>query len=133
MISNGRKLKYKMYPIEDGDSELSIREIEVFMKYCMIIVTFADENEAEKIVSELLDRKLIACAQLQDIRSRYVWKGEQVRDNEVLAFLKTRAQLYGEVEKCVRSLHSYEVPEIIALPIDKGLPEYLGWIEENTD
>ena len=51
------------------------------MKYCMIIVTFADEDEAERVVSELLDRKLIACAQMQDIRSRYVWKGEQVRDN----------------------------------------------------
>ena len=103
------------------------------MKYCMVVVTFEDENEAERIVSELLDRRLIACSQMHDIRSRYVWKGEQVRDNEVLAFLKTRAELYEKVEECVRNLHSYEVPEIIALPIEKGLPEYLRWIEKNTD
>ena len=102
------------------------------MKYCMMIVTFTDENEADRIVTELLDRKLIACAQMQDIRSRYVWKGEQVRDREVLVFMKTKAALYSKVEECVRDMHSYEVPEIIAGPIDKGLPEYLRWIDENT-
>ena len=102
------------------------------MKYCMMIVTFTDENEADRIVTELLDRKLIACAQMQDICSRYVWKGEQVRDREVLVFMKTKAALYSKVEECVRDMHSYEVPEIIAVPIDKGLPEYLGWIDENT-
>ena len=102
------------------------------MKYCMMIVTFTDENEADRIVTELLDRKLIACAQMQDIRSRYVWKGEQIRDREVLVFMKTKAALYSKVEECVRDMHSYEVPEIIAVPIDKGLPEYLGWIDENT-
>ena len=103
------------------------------MKYCMMIVTFADENEAEKVVTELMERKLIACAQMQDIRSRYVWKGEQVRDSEVLVFMKTRADLYAKVEECVRSLHSYEVPEIIAVPIENGLPEYLAWIDEDTE
>lgn len=102
------------------------------MKYCMMIVTFTDENEADRIVTELLDRKLIVCAQMQDICSRYVWKGEQVRDREVLVFMKTKAALYSKVEECVRDMHSYEVPEIIAVPIDKGLPEYLGWIDENT-
>jgi len=101
------------------------------MKYCMIIVTFADEDEAERVVSELLDRKLIACAQMQDIRSRYIWKGEQVRDNEVLTFMKTQTDMYANVEECVRALHSYEVPEIIAVPIERGLPEYLGWIENS--
>ena len=101
------------------------------MKYCMMIVTFTDENEADRVVSELLDRKLIACAQMQDIRSKYVWKGEQVRDSEVLVFMKTRADLYAKVEECVRGMHSYEVPEIIAVPIEKGLPEYLTWIDDN--
>lgn len=102
------------------------------LKYCMIIVTFADEAEAEKIVSELLSEKLIACAQLQDIKSRYIWKGELVKDKEVLAFLKTRRERYDEVEARVKELHSYEVPEIICLPIEKGLRKYLEWIDEST-
>ena len=105
----------------------------VFMKYCMVIVTFADEAEADRIISVLLEDRLIACAQLQEIKSRYIWKGGQIRDTEVLAFLKTRAGLYETVEARIRELHSYEVPEIICVPVDKGLPEYLAWIDENTD
>ena len=103
------------------------------MKYCMVIVTFADEPEAEKIISVFLADRLIACAQLQDIKSRYIWKGGQVRDSEVLAFLKTRSGLYETVEARIRELHSYEVPEIICVPVEKGLPEYLAWIDENTE
>ena len=103
------------------------------MKYCMVIVTFADEAEADRIISVLLEDRLIACAQLQEIKSRYIWKGGQVRDSEVLAFLKTRAGLYEAVEARVRELHSYEVPEIICVPVEKGLPEYLALIDENTE
>lgn len=102
------------------------------MKYCMIIVSFADKDEAEKIVSELFERRLIACAQLQDVQSRYVWKNKLEKDSEVVAFIKTGADLYDKVEKCVRELHSYDVPEIIALPVEKGSGEYLKWIDENT-
>lgn len=102
------------------------------MKYCVVIVTFANEDEAERIVDELLDRRLIACAQLQAVKSRYVWKGERVKDDEVLAFLKTKVELYEDLEASVRKLHSYEVPEIIALPVEGGLHEYLKWIDEST-
>ena len=54
------------------------------------------------------------------------------RDDEVVAFLKTRAELYDRVEACVKEMHSYEVPEIIAVPIEKGSEDYLKWIDENT-
>lgn len=102
------------------------------MKFYMIIVSFADADEAERVVSELFERRLIACAQLQDVRSRYVWQGKLERDDEVVAFLKTRAELYDRVEACVKEMHSYEVPEIIAVSIEKGSKDYLKWIEENT-
>ena len=103
------------------------------MKYCMIMVTFPDEVEAEKIISGLLNRGLIACAQLQEIKSRYIWKGEQIRDNEVLVFLKTRADMYEDVETYIKSQHSYEVPEIICVPVERGVSEYLSWIDECTE
>ena len=102
------------------------------MKYYMIIVSFADADEAERVVSELFERRLIACAQLQDVRSRYIWKGKLEKDDEVVAFLKTKAELYGRVETCVKEMHSYEVPEIIAVPIEEGSEDYLKWIDENT-
>ena len=102
------------------------------MKYCMIVVSFADEDESERIISELFERRLVACAQLQNVQSRYMWKGKLERDDEVVAFLKTRAELYDRVEACVKEMHSYEVPEIIAVPIEKGSEDYLKWIDENT-
>lgn len=102
------------------------------MKYCMIVVSFADEDESERIISELFERRLVACAQLQNVQSRYMWKGKLERDDEVVAFLKTKAELYDRVEACVKEMHSYEVPEIIAVPIEKGSEDYLKWIDENT-
>ena len=103
------------------------------MKYCMIIVTFPNKAEADKIIDKLLGESLIACAQMQDINSRYVWKGEIVTDNEVLVCMKTRADLYDKIEKVIRSTHSYEVPEIICIPIEKGFKEYLDWIDESVN
>ena len=105
----------------------------MIMDYCMMIVTFADEAEAEAVTEKLFSRKLVACAQFQDVKSRYVWKGELVKDTEVLAFFKTKTGLYDEAEALIREMHSYEVPEIICLPVEKGLAEYLAWIDENTD
>ena len=102
------------------------------MKYCMIVVSFADEDESERIISELFERRLVACAQLQNVQSRYMWKGKLERDDEVVAFLKTKAELYDRVEACVKEMHSYEVPEIIAVPIEKGSEDYLKGIDENT-
>ena len=103
------------------------------MKYCMIIVTFPDRSEADKTIDKLLEESLIACAQMQDINSRYVWKGEIVSDNEVLVYMKTRAALYDKIEEVIKSSHSYEVPEIICVPIEKGLKEYLDWIDESVN
>jgi periplasmic divalent cation tolerance protein len=70
--------------------------------------------------------------QIVAIRSRYVWKGEVARDAEQLVLVKTRDELFEPVRARIRTLHSYETPEIVALPISAGDVDYLGWLGEAT-
>ena len=77
----------------------------------------------------LVERKLAACVQiLPPITSIYVWKGEVQRENEIMLVAKSTRAKFDEVEKAVRALHSYETPEIIALPIVAGSQSYLSWL-----
>jgi periplasmic divalent cation tolerance protein len=99
----------------------------------VVLVTAASEEEAEKIVYALVGQGLAACANLvRGIESIFFWQGKTCRENEVLIVLKTRADLFEILTNCVKSLHSYAVPEIIALPIVKGSEDYLRWIREST-
>ena len=104
------------------------------MSECIVIlITFSAEKDAQTIIKELLNKKLIACANiLSPIQSHYEWKGKLVIETEVLTLLKTRRDLFPEVVHNVRSHHSYEVPEIIAIPILDGSKEYLDWIIQET-
>jgi periplasmic divalent cation tolerance protein len=96
-------------------------------------MTMTSAEEAERIASHLVRERLVACVNIGcSIRSLYWWKGELCDDGEILCIAKTTADLFDEVAKAVNELHSYEVPEIIFCPIEKGTKEYLGWIAEVT-
>jgi uncharacterized protein involved in tolerance to divalent cations len=98
----------------------------------VILTTTASEAEAETIAEALLAERLAACVQLMPIRSRYVWKGELARDDEILLLIKTRTVLFEPVRARIRALHSYETPEIVMLPASGVDAEYLAWIGAET-
>jgi periplasmic divalent cation tolerance protein len=98
-----------------------------------VFVTCGSEEEALKIARALVDEKLAACANLvSPIRSIYRWEGKVWDEKEWLLILKSQRGKYQELEERVKALHSYSVPEIIALPITEGSSSYLRWIEEMT-
>ncbi len=100
----------------------------------MIIVqtTTATAEEAERIAEILLAEKLAACVQIVAIRSRYVWKGAVERADEQLLLIKTGEALFEPVQARIRAAHSYETPEIVAVPVSAGDAYYLAWVSEVT-
>ncbi|MEM2108622.1 MAG: divalent-cation tolerance protein CutA [Candidatus Bathyarchaeia archaeon] len=98
-------------------------------EYIVVIVTAANRQEAEKIAQYLLKEKLIACANiLGPIFSFFHWEGKIESAEEYLMLMKSRRDLFGKIADAVKALHSYEVPEVIALPIDEGSKSYLAWL-----
>src|SRR2546429_9683359 len=103
-------------------SEQANEQIVVFM-------TAPTAEEAARIAEMLLKRKLAACVQiLPPMTSIYVWKGEVQRESEILLVAKSTRAKFDELEEAVRTIHSYETPEIIALPIVAGSQPYLSWL-----
>jgi periplasmic divalent cation tolerance protein len=90
-------------------------------------------EEADRIAGALVEGKHAACVtRVGPVRSVYRWKGEVERADEVLLIAKTRTDRFEELRRAVLAAHSYEVPEIIALPIEAGETAYLNWIDENV-
>lgn len=99
----------------------------------VIFITCANAPEAEKIAGSLVDQNLIACGNItSNITSIFKWKGNVENEKEVLLIAKSRNGLMKEIIAKVKNLHSYENPEIIAMPIVSGSPEYLEWIAAET-
>ncbi len=101
-------------------------------EYCVVLTTAGTEEEAHRLAGELVSQRLAACVQVLPITSYYVWEGHLNRDPEYLLFIKTTVARYGEVENFIRQHHSYEVPEVVQIPIRQGLDRYLAWVRENT-
>jgi periplasmic divalent cation tolerance protein len=100
----------------------------------VVFVTCGSEEEGLKIANALVEEHLAACANLiSPIRSIYRWEGKISDAKEWLLIIKTQKDRFEELEKKVRSLHSYSVPEIISLPIVEGSSAYLDWIRDNTE
>jgi len=98
--------------------------------YIIIYVTVSKPQEAKKIASSLINKKLAACVNIVDrVESLFWWKGKVDSGKEVLMIIKSKKIKLAAIIKEVRSLHSYEVPEIIALPIIAGDKDYLRWID----
>jgi periplasmic divalent cation tolerance protein len=99
----------------------------------VVLVTCGSEEEALKIANALVENRLAACVNLvAPIRSVYRWEGKIWDEKEWLLIIKTQKHRFEELEKKVKSLHSYSVPEITSLPITEGSSAYLDWIKENT-
>ena len=97
--------------------------------FILVLVTTASKEEAEKIAQELLEGKLIACANIiSPINSRFLWSGKIDCAKECLVVMKSRMDLFGTLVECVKDLHSYKVPEVLALPIVAGSEAYLSWM-----
>ena len=102
-------------------------------KFIMVMVMCSSRSEARKMAGSLLTKKLVACANIVDgIESRFWWKGKIDRANETLLIVKTKKANFKKIEAEVKKMHSYEVPEIIAVPIAAGSKDYLDWIEDST-
>lgn len=95
----------------------------------VVLMTAPNADEATRIADMLVERKLAACVQLLPaMTSIYVWKGEVQRESEILLLAKSTRAKFDELEAAVRAIHSYETPEIIALPIVAGSESYLSWL-----
>lgn len=101
-------------------------------KVLLALSTFPDAETARKISNQLIEEKLAACANiLPAIESIYRWKGKIETGNEVIVFFKTSEERQSAFQQKLRSLHPYEVPEIVFIPVVGGLPEYLRWVTES--
>jgi periplasmic divalent cation tolerance protein len=96
--------------------------------FCVVLTTTDSEEHAERIVDAVLEAKLAACLQLLPIKSCYIWEGRIARDNEVLMLIKAKSTDYDALAACIRTAHTYEVPEIVRLDIAAGDKPYLDWI-----
>lgn len=102
-------------------------------EYVQVLTTAGSEEEAERIAAALVEQRLAACVQVVGpIASRYRWQGKPERAQEWQCLAKTEAALYERVEAAIRALHSYEEPEILAIPILAGSRGYLDWISESV-
>ena len=100
---------------------------------CVVLVTASSRKEGEKIAGALVKEKLAACVNIvSPVASIFSWKGRLCKEREALLVIKTRRALFPRLATRVKALHSYEVPEIIALPIEAGWPEYLKWVAAGT-
>ena len=101
--------------------------------YLIVLTTMPDRAQAEALAGRLLEQKLAACINLlPPMTSMYTWQGRVEKEDEHLMLIKTRTSRYEDLAVTVREHHPYEVPELIAVDIVAGLPEYLDWVGEST-
>jgi len=99
----------------------------------LVLTTLPEREAALKLARALVDKRLAACVNiLSGCTSVYRWEDNVEHAEEVPLLIKTRASRYAELEAAIRSLHPYELPEIIAVPVVQGLADYLGWVAEET-
>lgn len=99
----------------------------------IVLVTAANQGDAVKIGKKVVASKLAACVSIvPGVQSIYRWKGKVLKAQEVLLIMKSTKPRYHALEKTVKAMHTYETPEIIALPIKTGLGQYIEWVHSET-
>lgn len=102
-------------------------------QYYLVVTTVSGLELAEKMSRALVEERLAACVNIADkISSIYSWKGEIVQDKECMLLIKTKKSLFENLKEKIIQLHPYEVPEIIAIPLEKGHKAYFDWIDDST-
>ena len=100
----------------------------------VILCTVPDDNTAVLLGRQLVEEKLAACCNIVPaVRSIYQWEGDICDEAECLMLIKTRADIYERLEKRITELHPYEVPEILAVNVNRGFLNYLNWVDEHVD
>jgi periplasmic divalent cation tolerance protein len=102
------------------------------IKYCIVISTFENHEQAKSIIDIVLEKRVAACIQTIDIGSHYSWNGEVCHDKEVLVLFKTSAHMYDPLKELLEEIHPYETPEILRVDIEDGSKTYLKWIDDIT-
>lgn len=101
-------------------------------EFVVVYTTLPKLRKARQFAKTLVRERLIACANIFKIYSVYPWEGEIEEAREYGVFLKTRGELYPQLESRIKELHPYDVPAIVVLPIEKGSKDFLDWIERET-
>lgn len=103
------------------------------MSTLLVLTNLPDRAAAERMADQLVEKRLAACVNiLAPCRSVYRWKDAVQRDEEHPMLIKTTAERYPALERALREGHPYELPEIIAVPVERGLPAYLDWVAAET-
>ena len=103
------------------------------MATLLVLTNLPDRAAAERLSDALIEKRVAACVNiLAPCRSVYRWKDAVQHDEEHPVLIKTTAERYPEMERALRAGHPYELPEIIAVPIERGLPAYLDWVAAET-
>ena len=103
------------------------------MQSLLVLTNLPDRAAAERLADALIEKRVAACVNiLAPCRSVYRWQGEVQHDEEHPMLIKTTGERYAALEAAIRAGHPYELPEIIALPIERGLPAYLNWVAVET-
>ena len=98
--------------------------------YIQVVTTTDNREVADRIASSALEQQLAACVQISNCMSMYRWKGKIERTEEYICAIKSRTDLYSELKKTIRSVHNYEVPEILATEIKAVGGDYLAWLDQ---
>ena len=103
------------------------------MAVIAVLTNLPDSESAFNLAREVVHLRLAACANvLSPATSFYRWEGAEEKASEVPVLIKSTAERYSDLERAIKRLHPYSLPEIVAWPIERGLPEYLAWIERET-
>ena len=99
----------------------------------IVMVTAANQVEAERIAEQVVRSRQAACATtIPTVHSTYWWEGNLMNDQESIILMKTTADKFQALQETIQKIHSYKVPEIIAIPVSKGSPQYLEWVQRET-
>ena len=102
--------------------------------HLLVLTTFPDIDTAQRLAKQIVQENLAACVSiLPQVQSIYMWQGKECVDTEHIALIKTTENSYSKLESYIQSQHPYELPEIIATPITKGLDDYLNWVTKSIN
>ncbi len=103
------------------------------MDVIVVLITAGSIEEGERIAGSLIDSHLVACVNVvPSVKSIFIWEGKRDQQSEVLLIAKSRKALLNQIIEHVKKIHSYSVPEVIAIPVIGGYEDYLKWVEETT-
>lgn len=100
--------------------------------HVVVLTTTETADHARELAAKVVEARLGACVQCSEVSSFYLWDGEARQGSETLLVIKTRSALFGALRDFIKEHHTYETPEILALPVVDGSREYLEWVQDNT-